>query len=714
MNFKSFFRYLLRYKWIVIFVPIVAVLLTYFLVKELPKQYSSESRISTGLLDPSKKVISDQTVDFFQVSQQFNNIKEKLQMKKIIDILSYNLILHDLEQPKVAFRKPSDKLKELNAGQIAKLIEIYKKRLILKSVLTLEDNKGEFKLFDLIESMGYGEKSLRDKLSITHTDLSDYISIVFVSENAKLSAFVVNTLTTEFISNYSEDVSKNQNTSIALLDSLAKKKAIIMNEKNAALSNFKKNRGVLNLSEQSATVNTQIAQVEAMRADAIRVIQSNVGAISVIESKLRGNDSYVAAPNRAANKNIVDLQNQLTKATNDFVDKGFRLTDQKKIDSLTRLINARSQKNSDDNIFDPKTSRQSLVSQKMNLEIELQKAKSSMSSINRQLGSLRAQYNSMVPYDAEIQNYERDADLALKEYTIALDHYNNSKTDQTTGLKLEIAQLGTVGNALPSKAILYVAGSGITTFMLCISVLLGIFLMDKSIVNNRQLELATKSRVLGNLNKLQSKERIARNIWNDKSSNKEYELYKEHLRSIRFEVLNAIEADNSKILGVTSLVANAGKTFICYSLAYAFAMTGRKILLIADEQSYEQADTKELSTTQNFQTFLQKKEFHTDDLITVMNKSSERNSLLEVQNVKSLKNGFELLKKEFDIVIIDVNSLNDVNISKEWLMFTDKNIAVFESGTTLQDVDGKYINYIKKQPEFLGWILNKIDVSKSV
>lgn len=712
MDFKSFLKLVSRYKWIIIIFPIIAITVTYFLVQKLPKQYSSESRISTGLLDPSKKVISEQTIDFFQISQSFNNIMEKLQMKKMIDIMSYHLMLHELEHPELAFRKYSPKIEVLTKAHKAELASIFKQRLINKTLLTLEDNKGKYKLYDLVQSMDYGEKGLLSKLSITHKENSDLISIEFISENSKLSAFVVNTLTTEFISNYTDEVIKNQNTSIALLDSLLKKKEAIMNQKNMALSNFKRARGVLNLGEQSATVNAQIAQAEARRSDAIRTIQSNVGAISVIESKLRGNDSYVGAPNRADNKNIIDLQNQLTKATNDFVDKGFKLADQKRIDSLTRLINSKSQKNSDDNVMDPKTSRQSLVAQKNALEIELQKAKSSMSSITKELETFRAQYNSMVPYDAEIQNYERDADLALKDYTAALDNYNKTKTDQTIGLKLQIDQVGTIGNPLPSKAVLYVAGSGFLSFSLCLGALLFIFLMDNSLVTPRQLELATKSKVIGSLNKLHGKERVARNIWNDKSDNRDYEMYREHLRSTRFEILDAMEADSSKILGVTSLVANAGKTFICYSLAYAFAMTGRKILLIADEQPHEKAESTELTTRQNFQTFLQKKEFQMDDLITVMNKSSERNSLLEVQSIKNLRTGFELLRKEFDVIIIDVNSLHDVNISKEWLLFTEKNIAVFESGKAINDNDQVLIEYIKRQPGFLGWILNKIDYNK--
>lgn len=136
----------------------------------------------------------------------------------------------------------------------------------------------------------------------------------------------------------------------------------------------------------------------------------------------------------------------------------------------------------------------------------------------------------------------------------------------------------------------------------------------------------------------------------------------------------------------------------------------KKILLIADELPVVKSESKALATSQNFQTFLIKKEIHTEDLITIMNKSTARESLLELQSIKSLKAGFEVLKEEFDLIIVDVNSLKDINIAKEWLLFTEKNIAVFEYGKTITDNDKEYTDYIKKLPGFLGWVLNKVQI----
>ncbi len=70
MDIKAFLKLIKRYKWLLILAPVVAVTITYFLVQNLPKQYKSLVEMSTGLLDPGKKVISDETVDFFKVASR--------------------------------------------------------------------------------------------------------------------------------------------------------------------------------------------------------------------------------------------------------------------------------------------------------------------------------------------------------------------------------------------------------------------------------------------------------------------------------------------------------------------------------------------------------------------------------------------------------------------------------------------------------------------
>lgn len=711
MDFKAFLKHINRYKWLIIIVPLITIGVTYFMVKNLPKQYSSVAQISTGLVDQSKQVAAEQqNMDYFKTSQQFANIIEKMKMKKIMSILSYHLIIHDLEDPKNTFRKYSEKLDSLSSAKRTEVVNRFKEKLLKKETLTLSD-KGNNELYNYVASMGYDETAINKNLTINRTDGSDFINVAFVSENPVLSAYLVNTLTTEFIDNYGRDVDFNQNNSLSVLDSLLKKKEGVMNSKNGALKSFKMANGVLNLDKQSEIAYAQISTNEDRKAQALRDIQANQGAIAAIEAKLRGKDTYVGGNVVAENREIVDIKNQLKIANDRYIDGNFRVADKKKIDSLTNILAQKTARNSDNNIVDPTASRQSLIQQRSALEVAMDQAKGSIASIDRELSQLKAKYNTMVPFDAGIQNYERDADLATKDYMDALNRYNQTRTEQNIGLKLNVAQVGLIGTPEPSKRLIYIALSGVASFSLCFIAVVGLFFLDHTINNSKQLISATGLPVIGNLSYVNIGDSSIKTIWND-TDTPNFIAYKNLLRSLRLEITTRMEEDKSQILGITSLASGEGKSFIASSLAHAFAMTGKKVLLIGGETArIESANTKELAIRDNFETFLIKRVIHTDDLITVLNKNDNNTSLLEIQSSKNLKSGFEVLRKEFDLIIIDINSLLDINIAKEWLLFTEKNLAVFEVGKALSDTDKELLVYLKEQPGFMGWVLNKIKLT---
>jgi len=714
MDFKAFLKLLNRYKWILILVPVVAAVITYSLVKNLPKTYKSEAKIATGIVDPSKQVGGAQQTDYFKMSQQFGNIIEKMKMRRIMSILSYNLILHDLENPSATFKPYSEKVDSLSADDRKKVIDLFRRNLSMKVPLSPADNKSPYKLYDLVYSMGYGEVALNKVLDIAHEDNSDFISVKFESANPLLSAFVVNTLSNEFIANYGIDVNFNQGQNNLVLDSLLRVKEREMNTKNAALRDFKMQNGVLNLDKQSQLVYQQITQSEDKKAQVISDIQANRGAIAAIDSRLRSNDPNLGKNVVRDNAELLNVRSQLEVANKRYVDGNFRPEDKKRIDSLSSIQVALTSKNSDKYIVDPQVSRQNLLQQKYSLETTVAQLTASLASIDAELSTARSKYNAMVPFDANIQNYNRDADMATKDYVEALNRLNTTQTEQNMGLKLSIAQIGLPGFAEPSKTIIFTALSGIATFFICFSLLTVLFVTDNSIHTTQQLESATKSKVVGSLNLIPEADSSINTIWNNTETNTNYSIHKELLRSLRFTINELMGADDSRILGITSLVPGEGKTFVASNLAYAYAMTGKKILLISGDQSAEPvlSDSKQLATRQNFESFLVSREIRVDDLITKLNKVDHHKSLLEIQNERNLRSGFDVLKKQFDLIIIDIDSLTDINIAKEWLSFTEKSLAVFGAGKSLTDADKGLVGFLKTQPGFMGWVINKIRLTE--
>src|SRR5690606_28005962 len=116
---------------------------------------------------------------------------------------------------------------------------------------------------------------------------------------------------------------------------------------------------------------------------------------------------------------------------------------------------------------------------------------------------------------------------------------------------------------------------------------------------------------------------------------------------------------------------------------------------------------KQAPPNPEFEKFLVKKEIQTADFITVMNRNPNNRSLLEMKDAENLVAGFEILRREFDVIIVDINSLKETNRVKEWLMFVDASISIFPFGETIKSRDAEFLSFINKQPGFLGWVLNK-------
>src|SRR5690606_9817952 len=202
-------------------------------------------------------------------------------------------------------------------------------------------------------------------------------------------------------------------------------------------------------------------------------------------------------------------------------------------------------------------------------------------------------------------------------------------------------------------------------------------------------------------------------IWSDEGEVVAYTVYRDLLRSLRFEINTYLTEHKQKVIGVTSLNANDGKTFLSSGLAYSFAMIGKKVLLIGEDYpNLTDLVTNKTQTSPGpeFEKFLVKKEIQTADLITVMNRNPNNTSLLEMKDAENLVAGFEILRREFDIIIVDINSLKDINRVQERLMFDDASVAVYAFGETIKSEDTEFVTFITKQPGLLGWILTKIPI----
>ena len=707
----KFLRLVKSHKYTLIIIPIISIIVTYFLVKNLPDAYLSKAQIATGIVDETQQVsIGEETAaSWQQVNQEFSNLVEMMRTKKMLDLVSYQLILHDLSGNK-PFTQLSKDLEHLSAKRKQQVIAIFKNKYETKEGLNLW-NSEQNSLYNMLRSVGYDSESLSNKLRINRAGDSDFINVEFSSGNPELSAFVVNVLCNEFINYYSSLVKANQLKATSFLRDLLAQKKTNLDRKVDSLRNYKIRNRVLNLDEQSSQLYAQIIEFNNRKQEVLKSVASNTGALNSIDAKFEpGERKYLDATLSRFNQRIISTREELRQLYDAYIQNDFDEQYKNSIDSLQSVLASRIASANDQYINNPLAAKQELVSQKLNLEIQLDLARFSLGSIERELVNLNSQFDELVPHEAEVQSMERDVEVASQDYLNILNKYNQSSMESGFSTKLNLVQTAMPGLAQPSKKMLLVILSGLISFVFCLVVIFVLYFLDNSVRSSKDLASQSNFAVLGELNEIKRSSLTDLNaMWNYSGTDHVLKAFKEQLRAIRFEIDKEMDG---KVLAITSLTPGAGKTLLCLSLAYAWRMTNKRILLI-DGNFNRPEITRDLKPAVFLEDVFRDK-FDFDLLkenrsVFIIGTRGGDTSVLEIADEKAINEKLNRLKEYFDLIIVEIPPLNEVSEAKEWIEFSNNTIAVFEYGQKISDLQKLQIKQIGEgKSRFSGWILNKL------
>ena len=709
METTSFFKLLFKRKLLLIGVPLVTFGASFFLVLKMPSTYNSHARMSTGLVDQSQQLIDKDGFQESKINIEFANLLEMMHLEKVTDQVSYRLIIHDLTDS-VPFRKKSALVKELNPSAVNHAIDVYRKHYLDKTPLS-PYNQDELGLIRVIKSMGYNSDLLKKNLIFNRPNYSDYIDVFFESDNPYLSAFVVNSILEEFIAYYSDYIKTNNQRKVSFLDTLLSKKGAELKRLKDQLEAYKVKNRILNTSAEASNLFNQLSNYQTTKQAAEKDIASYTGALNNIEEKFNPKDrKYFEATVVPINQQIASTKQFLLNMSDEYIKSNYDEKIKRKIDSAKNVANSQIQLVSDKYISNPLGTKESLVQQKAKLELDLDLAKFSLSTLTNEINRLEKQYDVLVPHEAAIQNFESAIDIASKEYLDAQNKYNQSSLESSLSISLKQIESGMPSQANASKKMLLVLVSVIVSLIFVLVGLFIVFYFDNSISNSKSLANSTNIEVLGSIPLLNSSLIQLKALWGESvKGNSSMLTFREMLRSCRFEIEN--EMGKSKILLINSLTKGEGKSFFSMSLAYAFLMIKKRVLLI-DGNFSNPVITLETETEFYIEDYLAgKKLFNADrtgnGIIVLGNRGSDA-SLLEISNAENIELKMNQLKEEFDIIIIESEGLSSFNKSKEWILFSEKVLTVFESGRKITGQVKQNLDYLSGlNNKFIGWIFNR-------
>ncbi|MCG2616855.1 hypothetical protein LZZ85_21340 [Terrimonas sp. NA20] len=722
MDLLYLIKVLLKRKWIIIGASVLAAFIAWFFTRNEIKYYKSTARISTGYSITEEINLTETRI--FEADVRFNNAINTFSSPGVVSLLSYKMMLHDLDS--VPFKTltkedaASPVLKQVNIEEAKK---VYANKLETMSMLTSYKPEDK-KLLDLMKLYGYNHNALTSMLNIYRVPGTDYIEINGVSENPELSAFLVNNMYQQFIRYYANMRNSRTQQSIDTLQSLMDKKKTELDEKNRMLRGESSSVDVM--SETSSKLDIIASLEQSLTAEKNKQTEAYY-SLRKVNQKLANlpGGSAAGQSTGGSNEDIVTARKAMNDAYKEYLQTG----DNAALAKHTRLKEEYQKKlNSSSSVTPSETggsaSRSQLLEEKMDLETDIQASTDKIRGIESRIGGLKGNIASTSSRGAQVETMLEEVKLAEREYLDAKQKYSNA-VDVSTSLANNFRQIQTAQPAVdpePSKRKMIVGMAGVVTFLSCILVIVLLTYLDSSIKTPGIFSKAVNLKMISMVNFKSLKNRNLKDlvsgniIERDNAEKKRSNVFRESIRKLRYEV----ERDGKKVFLFTSTRKGEGKTTLIQALSYSLSLSRKKVLVI-DTNFCNNDLTVQMGADPVLEKMSDKGDYSISAILNNATKLSENVFVIgseggdytpsEILPINNILVHLKELTSEFDYIFLEGPPLNDFSDSRELVKYVDGVIAIFSATKIIKQIDKSSIEFFKDlNGKFSGSVLNKVDL----
>lgn len=718
MDLINFFRVLLRRKWLILAITSVAAVTTFLISRQAPKVYKAVAQLSTGISEGTGIAFTggySRGLQKYEIEARFKHMEEMIRSPQVLELVSYRLMLHDLEMT-----EPYRSLAKLRATYSSEEIRVAQSRYQTKldSIQTLfATDELERKHIQILRSMRYDYQALRTTLMVKRIPGTDYIGLEFVSENPYLSAFVVNTLSQEFIRYYAKIRSERAQNSIGFFAERVAEKKAELDDKVKAWETFQKAQG-RDVSNPMHDLMVQINKLEQQRELANEEVFDAERRLIELQNQLNeSNSQSYLGQELSRGQNLSQLlRSRLSRLNARYVRNGFRSSARDSLDNASKELAAEIYSSLTGTKTNLTENRRLLIRNKVQNELKLDLARERIELVNEELqkvGNRAGTFTSSGAYNSPLG---KELEVARDAYLVVLRQLNEAKIsalDVATGEVSQETFVQPPEHPEPSKTAFLTVLSALVSLALCAGILFLLEYLDVSIRFPSRFTPMTGMNMIGTLNRLNTHNLDLVSLFGEAQKNQSLESYKQLLRKIRYEVE---EAGEKNIL-ITSTRSGTGKTSLLVSLAYSMSLNGKKVLLI-DTHFKRNSLTQITAATPSLERYLNKE---------ISRKMLVSNSVFQGVDVIGCEGGefsptevfaateFETLLQElaqdYDFILMEGPELNSYADSKELVRFSNKVIPVFSATVSVNAADKESIAYLETlDDQLMGSVLNKVEM----
>ena len=733
MDLNYLLKALIRRKWIILFAMVIGFAAGLVFTIFQKKTFVSGAQYSTGITQTQK--VSLQLNEIFDVNQidiRFNNVIETFQSETVLGMLSYELLLHDLESThpfRILTAKQKNDTTYRNVN-FQKAKDILHSKLTNLTLLNTYDPE-EKKVWDLVNLYEYDPFNLSKKLTVERLKSSDFLNIVFVSENPELSAYVVNTIGIKFKEFYNSLTSTRTKESLTKIESLQRSKSKEVDSIQKKLEEFRKDAGATKSGDVASAAISSLQEASSqLTAEQSKLNTLNYKLSSVNDQLAALNVNVPSQPATAANNDeYIALRNANQALNSQLALKGGNDPDiQAKIDANTKkmasiLASRPSTPSTNPNLQKAVDKKDELIKSKIDLEAEIAAATENIKLYKTQVAEFRGLAFSGGGKEVVLNGIQTDYENAQKElekYNATLFASQDLDVNPDFNFKQIVVGLPAI-KPQSSHRTLVVSSAAVAMFFIACMIILILEFMDNSLRTPSIFQKETKLKLLSSINRINPDKKPLKDYFDlnpENSRNRSSEVFVESLRKLRFELENS----GKKIFLVTSLKSQEGKSTVLEALAYIFSMTKKKVLLIDTNFSHNSLTQKfgAKATLENFNLGAQDNAIDkiwgittlTDINNTDVIGCSEGNyTPSEILPKNNLLVNLTKIAQHYDFIFMEGAALADHSDSKELSKYAEGIITVLSAKNGLGERDRESIHFLKTSTgnKYIGTVLNKVD-----
>lgn len=514
--FRYIVRFLYRIRWYLVIIPLIALVIAWFLTRHLEKDYTVKTTIYTG-------IISGYNIETGSSASAANSA---VNMANLIHIISTERTLKEVSLRLFARVMTygdenqnnnyimAEHFKELNASVPQEVKALIDKRSESKTVENLmayeRPSAGNF-VYGLLN---YGHpyfsiRALSEKIKVARMDNSDMIEIGYSANDPGIAYNTLDILNEEFIAQYQHIRFGETDNVIRFFEGEVARLYKLLTNAEDSLISYNVAKRIINYGEQTKMVAVMDAEHKGKEQEILLNNTTSEALAKFFEDKLgsqaqviRGNNDFITELN-----NISRLKSRISNL--ELMNEGGNTEINESLDAARKELTAAEQNIKDitNNIVEETSSTnnveiKSLISQWLEQVVLFRKTEAEKEAMGIQRKNLDDDFLYFSPIGATINRKERHISFIEGNYMEMLEALNAARL-RRRNLQMTTATLQVLNpplfplSAMPTNRLLILLATYALTFFFIAGYFFLIELLDHTLRDRRRTESITGGKVLG-------------------------------------------------------------------------------------------------------------------------------------------------------------------------------------------------------------------------